>query len=938
MITMYASKAGESAKAYFFSGLMYGDSTSQGQERVGDWWGKGAELLGLVGKVTTKQFCRLVDNMHPFTRERLTLRTDADRRAGFDLTFSPCKSFSIVALMLDDTRLLDALMESVKTTITEAETLVQTRVRKDGAIDARYTANLTAALFQHLTARPESGQDPDPQVHVHAYLINATFDVMENVWKAMEPQELARHRPYLESLFHNDLARRVIDLGYEVEASEHNWEIKGVPKEAIKNFSKRDERIQRERRARGIDDPREAADLARKTRSRKASGQSLDELRTKWWEQLPPKVARSLRGVKPGRSSKPRFSPERARKVAAEIVSSAARSSFERSSTVREQTFVGTCLDKSLGRVTAADIRAALAASSLEVRHYRGSLRVTHPEVYREEKEIISTVAKGKGRHKPLSKEPQPPEGLTRDQSRAYSHILSSRDQFITIEGRAGTGKTRLARSSTDAMQGELRKFLSPFIGEKVVVLAPQTMAARVVLREDGFKEAETVAKFLHDNTLQSRAAGGWVWVDEAGQLGTREARELVDTIERVGARAVFAGDRKQTRSATRGRAFDLMIDEAGCRTPKVEEIVRQTGRMREIVETVMNGNIDKAFRAIENDKNLIVDSEISCKESAAEDYVTRRKAGEKVAVITPTHRGAEDVSSCIRRRLKEDGTIKRESTVRTWVDTHLTAEERRDPAAYKLGQMVQFNKPTPGFERGVPYEVVNVAPLSFGPFKHQVIVRAAGEVAEALPMKYADRWSLYDPKEIALGIGDDVRITRTMMTHTVLGRARARVIEQFELPQQEAAYKKTELANGTRHTITGRTLDGHFVLKGGKILDKDCGHFTHGYCTTAHSSQSLTADTAILVGTKDQTPAIDARSFLVAATRPRTTLRVYTDDREALVEAAGRAREEIGAFELLERGEFASSAQSRRAREHADFETYREWKRTNDQEHGHGR
>lgn len=937
MISMYDSKSGESAKAYFFSGLMYGDSTSEGQEKVGDWWGKGAELLGLVGKVTTRQFCRLMDNMHPFTRERLTLRTDADRRAGFDLTFSPCKSFSIVALLLNDTRLLDALTESVKATLSEAEALVQTRIRKDGAIGSRYTGNLTAALFQHLTARPEPGHNPDPQVHVHAFLINATFDVMEHVWKAIDAVDIARHRPYLESVFHNDLARRVIDLGYEVEASEHNWEIKGVPKEAIKTFSKRDERIQREKKARGIDDPAEAADLARKTRGRKASGKSLDELRKDWWEQLPPKVAKKLRTVRPDSSNKERFSSEQAGRDAAEIVSSMARHSFERSSTIREQKFVGDCLKKSLGRVTAADIRAAIAESSLEVREFRGAIRITHPEVYREEQSIIAQVVKGKGRYKPLSKDPSTPENMTDDQVRAYKHILTSRDQFITLEGRAGTGKTHLARSSTDAMQSQLRKLLSPFIGEKVVVLAPQTMAARVVLREDGFKEADTLAKFLLDDKLQSRAAGGWVWLDEAGQLGTRETRELLDVLTRIGARAVFTGDRKQTRSVTRGRAFDLMINEAGCRTPQMEEIVRQTGRMLEIVQTVQKGNVDQALRALEQDKNLVVDSEIQCKEAAAEDYLARKRQGEKIICVTPTHKGAEDVTFGIRQRMKQEGEIKRTRMVRTWVDTHLTAEQRSRPETYKVGQMVRFEKPTPGFNRGVPYEVVNVSPFPFGPYKDQVIIRAKGEIAEALPLKHAGRFSLFEPKEIEVGIGDEIRMTRNVKTHSVWGRLVANVVDQFELPRYEAAYKKTELANGTSYKITGRSIEGGWILNHRIILDDDCGHFTHAYCVTAQGSQSITADSTIYLGTRDQLAAVDRRAFLTSVTRPRTTLRVYTDDREALLEAATKDREEVGAFELLERGTLASSARSQQAREHAEFEMYRQWKRTNDQEHGHG-
>jgi len=310
------------------------------------------------------------------------------------------------------------LDDSVKAVLREAESLVQTRIRKNGSVGARCTNNLIAALFHHSTARPEPGHMPDPQDHVHAFIMNATFDIEEHVWKAAEPVEIHRLRPYLEAFFHNDLARRVMDLGYDIEAKGKSWEIKGIPTEVVHQFSKRDARIQAEKKARGIEDPAEAADLGRKTRRGKAPRQPLSDLRQDWWSQLPPKVAKKLRAFGPSEQPRERLSPEAARKEAFTIVNSVAASMFERHSTVREQRFVGECLEKSRGRVTADDIRSAMVEASLEVRHHKGALRVTHPQVYMEEQAIIETAVRGKGRFKPLDKLPVEPKGLTQDQAR----------------------------------------------------------------------------------------------------------------------------------------------------------------------------------------------------------------------------------------------------------------------------------------------------------------------------------------------------------------------------------------------------------------------------------------------------------------------------------------------------------------------------------------
>lgn len=943
MITVYDSKSGEGAKAYFFSGLIHGDYHTEGQERVGDWWGKGAELLGLSGKVTSRQFCRLADNQHPFNAERLTLRNDLDRRAGYDLTFSPCKSFSVASIMLGDVRLSRALDESAKEVLREAEELVQARIRKNGSVGSRYTNNLIAALFQHSTARPEPGHMPDPQEHIHAFIMNATFDIEEDVWKAVEPVDIHRLRPYLEAFFHNDLARRVMDLGYEIEAKGKSWEIKGIPSEVIQQFSKRDARIQAEKKAKGIEDPAEAAGLARTTRGGKAPRHSLPELRQDWWSQLSPKVATKLRGFGPSPQARARLSPEAARKEALAIVTSVAASTFEQYSTVREQRFVGECLEQSRGRVTANDIRSAMADASLEVRHYKGALRVTHPEVYREEKAIIEMAVRGKGLFKPINKRPTTPNGLTKDQGRALRYICSSRDRFILIEGRAGTGKTKLTTHATGVMQSHLRTLLSPFIGDKFVVVAPQAAAARGVLREDGFKDANTVSRFLSDETMQSKAAGGWVVVDEAGHLGTREARKLMEAIEHIGARAVLIGDRKQLRSVSRGRAFDVLIDDAQCRTPVVEEIVRQKGSLKDIVNTLVAGHPEKAMRALESEGHVHRwDSPDRCKIEAGEEYYRRKKDNEKVVLITPTHKVADEITGDIRNQMKRDGKITRESKVRTWVDKHLTEEQCRHVENYKVGDMIRFEKPVRGFKRGVPYEVVSVAPFKFGPYKDQVIVRAKGEVAEALPFQHADRWTVYQPKEREFGVGDEVLITRTMMTHTVWGRLRAGVIDQFDLPEKEAMQKNVELTNGSRHRIIGRTLDGHYVLEGKKILDKDCGHFTHAYCMTPHASQSITSHSAILVGTSDQFMAMNARGVYVAASRAKNIFKVYTDDLDGLIAASKKDQEHVGAHELLEHGTSMAQALDSQQQDHEEFEHYRAWQRANEheteQEHEHDR
>ena len=77
MLRITMSVSGEGATKYFDAAL----ATSKyfGSER-GQWGGKGAELLGLQGDVSRKDFVALASNKRPGTEETLTVRMKTTRK------------------------------------------------------------------------------------------------------------------------------------------------------------------------------------------------------------------------------------------------------------------------------------------------------------------------------------------------------------------------------------------------------------------------------------------------------------------------------------------------------------------------------------------------------------------------------------------------------------------------------------------------------------------------------------------------------------------------------------------------------------------------------------------------------------------------------------------------------------------------------------------
>src|SRR5438309_10037469 len=175
MLAAQAQYSLGNARKYFEEHLRVGDDYTDGQQVLGQWYGEGAEKLGLSGTTRGAEFLRLCENLHPQTGERLTLRNkttrvevgqdgeehqSANRRVFYDFTFSPPKSVSVAALVGNDARIVEAHERAVAAALNQLQSFAATRVRKNGKCTDRATENIVAAVFRH-----DSSHAPDPHVH-----------------------------------------------------------------------------------------------------------------------------------------------------------------------------------------------------------------------------------------------------------------------------------------------------------------------------------------------------------------------------------------------------------------------------------------------------------------------------------------------------------------------------------------------------------------------------------------------------------------------------------------------------------------------------------------------------------------------------------------------------------------------------------------------------
>lgn len=210
-------------------------------EQSTEWYGTGAENLGLEGPVNRETFTSVLEGQLPDGTDMRRMEGGVNRhRPGYDLTFSAPKSASVLALVTGDTFLIDAHKEAVRRTLDEVEKLATTRTMTDGITEMEKTGNLVIATFMHDTSR-----NLEPQMHTHAVVVNATLS--ESGWKTLST-DINGKQGFTDVVWNEQVSigalyrghyRSIIEpAGYQTEDTgpRGEWDITGVP---VKPFSSR---------------------------------------------------------------------------------------------------------------------------------------------------------------------------------------------------------------------------------------------------------------------------------------------------------------------------------------------------------------------------------------------------------------------------------------------------------------------------------------------------------------------------------------------------------------------------------------------------------------------------------------------------------------------------------------------------------------------------
>lgn len=924
MLSVANVRTAGGAANYFAADNYY---TRADAERSGQWLGKGAEALGLRGVIEASQFEAVLKGMLPDGS-----RVGSDNRAhraGTDLTFSMPKSWSILALVGGDRRILDAYSAAVRATLAWAEkNLAETRMEVRGKERVVATRNLVIGLFQHDTNRNQ-----EPNAHFHAVVANVTQGP-DGKWRSLRNDKIWEHNTLLNAMTMARFRLAVEKLGYQVgEYGKHgNFEAVGVPKPVRDAFSSRRAEILDKlstMEGKGLA-ARNAANLM--TRADKGPVADRQALVNQWREaaaqlgfdprlvisQANARAATDIGSVS-GIGNSVRSIGQRARMLAATFaerlglrqgdplvprdmgrrtpeqiaavhaVASAIRHLGEREAAFSRTEIYRSALGFALP-TTLADIehRVDQLLRQGHLQKGKGADRnlVTTRDAIGLEQRIIAAVETGRGhgtavveadvaggRLQALS---QLKYGLTLNpgQEGAGRLLLASHNRIVAIQGVAGAGKSTVLKPVADILREE---------GRSVLGLAVQNTLVQMLERDTGIPSM-TVARFLrqHRDLLEgadparlaeARASlrGTTVLLDEASMVGNADKERLVRLANLLQLdRFASIGDRKQLGAVDAGKPFDVM-QRAGVEAAIMNTNLRARDKaLREAQYAAQGGHIDEALRHL---GPHVVASGNTAAVDAAAAWLSLSPAEREMTAIYASGRNLRgQVNEAVQTGLKANGELGPGSMGLTVLSrVNLTREEMHYSRSYAAGMVLEVDRRQrgQGLQRG-RYEVI-----ATDPSRERVMLqnergkRFEFRPGQMRPQGEQDPLRLFEVRPLEIHDGDRIRWTATDHKRGLLNADQARIVAV----DPKGVTVKTSL--GAEHLLG----------LGDPMLER----LDLAYALNAHIAQGLTSDRGIAVMDSRERNLANQQTFLVTITRLRDGLTLFVDNAGKLEAAVER-------------------------------------------------
>lgn len=840
-----------------------GDYYTKGAEEQSEWGGKIAAELGLEGEVDHAVFKELLaGKVGDQQLGRRRKDGNIQHHPGWDFAVNAPKSVSIMALVAGDDRIFEAHEQAVGAALAYLEEHATMRHRVDGEVTEKTTGRLIWARFTEHASR-----ELDPHLHTHVVVMNIT-DERDGAKKvSLETRAMFAEQMTAGQVYRNELAHLLRERGYDVEFDPRRglFEVRGVPQDLINEMSQRAEQIDAHAKEHGLTGQAARQKSFYATRGPKQKA-SLEELHQRWDGRLG-KHADAVKDVRADAEKIGKGSIEVEAQTAARAMLFGLRHSEGKEAVNNLGRLLQTALASHVGEVRLSDVRPVVEehqarAKLLETRHRTGDEIHTRGRTSRRtarlEMALSDHLALALKDASPLAstealRDAGLAHNLTAEQRTALLHLGRSEDRIIGVHGVAGSGKSTIIGALREAA-GE---------GTTLIALAP-TSSAAAELGKKATIQSRTVASLLASGGARLDESHVLV-VDEAGQLGNRQAVRLLEISRTTGARLLLLGDTRQTGAIEQGKPFWLM-QRLGLPKAELREPVRQeTDKMTQAVRLARLQNYDGSLGAL--DKVSSGESSEKLAVSLVADWTQLSPENrDKTNILVLENATRLIVNTKVREALKTEGAIAAEETRLSILSpSGMTDQEKHFARFYSQGQIVVFSRDNVGLgiARDAEYKVTGIGRDARG----RQTVNLVDEHGRTIE---------WDPR---LGRASQINVFREEKRDLAAG----------DRIQWRLVNRDLDLKNAERGTV--ERLEGALAAirwdRDGKSQEIDLfqhKNWDHGYGETVYSAQSKTYDRVYVLAPVNS-PLVTGQNYYTAITRARFGAKLWTEDRARLAE-----------------------------------------------------
>jgi ATP-dependent exoDNAse (exonuclease V) alpha subunit len=361
--------------------------------------------------------------------------------------------------------------------------------------------------------------------------------------------------------------------------------------------------------------------------------------------------------------------------------------------------------------------------------------------------------------------------------------------------------------------------------------------------------------------------------------IGYSDMIELMKLSQKIGFDMVLVGDTKQHNSVARGDALRYIETNTKISPLALTQNRRQSDpEYKKAIDQLASKDITSAIQTLDN-MGAIKEIPISTKRYEAlskeytqkvKEYRTWQEASSQILVVTPTHEEANIITNKIRRSLKSSGHINKDDiNYKILEDRGLTNAQKQNPSIYNKGDIVQFNQNVAGgFVRGSQYSV-DIDRKTFKPYLKDFDSATNKPTKKEIPFTQSDKFSVLKENQIKLTTGDLIRFTSPAKTD-----------------QNKTIHK------GSIHSIKAiNTSNNQITLDNNQTIPTNFSHLKHGYTSTSYSAQGRTVSHLLIAQSSMSLPASSFEQVYVSLSRGKTSISLYTDNKQELVKAISRSK-----------------------------------------------